>query len=122
FVNPQDHALAGDGRVHQGAVGSRLGIPGIPAAAETVTVAAILAMVDELGVRVHFSLLSTARAAQMIARAQHDGLPVTADVSAHNLHLTENDVLDFDAMCHVQPPLRTLRDREGLRQWLARGA
>jgi dihydroorotase len=122
FVNPQDHALAGDGRVHQGAVGSRLGIPGIPAAAETVTVAAILAMVDELGVRVHFSLLSTARAAQMIARAQHDGLPVTADVSAHHLHLTENDVLDFDAMCHVQPPLRTLRDREGLRQWLARGA
>lgn len=122
FVNPQDHALAGDGRVHQGAVGSRLGIPGIPAAAETVAVAAILAMVDELGVRVHFSLLSTARAAQMIARAQHDGLPVTADVSAHHLHLTENDVLDFDAMCHVRPPLRTVRDREGLRQWLTRGA
>lgn len=122
FINAQDHALAGDGRVHQGAVGTRLGIPGIPTAAETVAVAAVLAMVDELGVRVHFSLLSTARAAQMIARAQHDGLPVSADVSAHHLHLSENDVLDFDALCHVRPPLRTLRDREGLRQWLARGA
>lgn len=122
FINPLDHALAAAGQVHQGAVGSRLGIPGIPAAAESVAVATVLAMVDELGVRVHFSLLSTARAAQMVARARHDGLPVTADVSAHHLHLTENDVLGFDPLCHVQPPLRTLRDRDGLRQWLARGA
>lgn len=121
FVNPQDYALANDGRVHQGAVGTRLGIAGVPAAAETVAVAGLLALVDQIGVRVHFSLLSTARAAQMIARAQHDGLPVSADVSAHHLHLTENDVLDFDSQCHVRPPLRTLRDREGLRQWLARG-
>ena len=58
----------------------------------------------------------------MIARAQHDGLPVSADVSAHHLHLTENDVLDFDSQCRVHPPLRSLRDRDGLRQWLARGA
>ena len=122
FVNPQDYALANDGRAHQGAVGTRLGIAGVPAAAETVAVAGLLALVDQIGVRIHFSLLSTARAAQMIARAQHDGLPVSADVSAHHLHLTENDVLDFDSQCHVRPPLRTLRDREGLRQWLARGA
>lgn len=122
FINPQDHALANNGRAHLGAVATRLGLAGVPAAAETVAVASLLALVDQIGVRVHFSLLSTARAAQMIARARHEGLPVSADVSAHHLHLTENDVLDFDSLCHVRPPLRTLRDREGLRQWLQRGA
>lgn len=121
FINPQDLRLANNGSVHDGAVCSRLGLSGIPAAAETVAVASCLALVEQIGVRTHFSLLSTARAAQMIARAQHDGLPVTADVSAHHLHLSENDVLDFDSQCHVMPPLRTLRDRDGLRQWLARG-
>lgn len=121
FVNAQDPRLAGNGTAHDGAVCSRLGLAGIPAAAETVAVASCLALVEQIGVRTHFSLLSTARAAQMIARAQHDGLPVTADVSAHHLHLTENDVLDFDSQSHVMPPLRTLRDRDGLRQWLARG-
>jgi dihydroorotase len=122
FINAQDAALANDGSVHLGAVSTRLGLPGIPAAAETAAVAAHLALIEQTGVRAHFSLLSTARAAQMVARAQHDGLPVSADVSAHHLHLTENDVLDFDSQCHVRPPLRTARDREGLRQWLARGA
>jgi len=121
FVNAQDPHLANNGTAHDGAVSSRLGLAGIPAAAETVAVASCLALVEQIGVRTHFSLLSTTRAAQMIARAQHDGLPVTADVSAHHLHLTENDVLDFDSQCHVMPPLRTLRDRDGLRQWLARG-
>lgn len=122
FVNAQESTLADGGCAHEGAVATRLGLAGIPAAAETVAVATCLALVDEIGVPVHFSLLSTARAAQMIARARHDGLPVTADVSAHHLHLTENDVLDFDAACHVQPPLRTMRDRDGLRRWLAHGA
>ncbi len=121
FVNAQDAALAGDGKAHDGAVATRLGLPGIPAAAETVAVATQLALVEQTGVRTHFSLLSTARAAQMIARARHDGLPVTADVSVHHLHLCENDVLDFDSQCHVRPPFRTLRDRDGLRQWLASG-
>jgi dihydroorotase len=54
----------------------------------------------------------------MIKRAQYDGLPVTADVSAHQLHLTEMDIGYFDSNCHVHPPLRTQRDRDGLRQGL----
>jgi dihydroorotase len=56
-----------------------------------------------------------------VARAQYDGLPISADVSAHQLHLTEIDVGDFDSQCHVLPPLRTQRDRDGLRQGLAKG-
>ena len=122
FVNPEDYHLSCGGAAHDGAVAARLGLPGIPQAAETVAVAATLALVEELGTRTHFAQLSTARGAQMLGRAQHDGLPVTGDVSAHHLHLTETDVLDFDNLCHIRPPLRTQRDRDGLRDWLARGA
>ncbi len=122
FIHPEEVSLANGGCAHDGAVATRLGLPGIPSSAETVAVAGILELVAELDVRTHFCLLSTTRSAQLIARARHDGLPVSADVSAHHLHLTEHEVLDFDVQCHVQPPLRTLRDRDGLRSWLQQGA
>jgi len=121
FLHAEDSALADKGCVHNGAVATRLGLPGIPTAAETVAVATALALVEETGVRIHFSMLSTARAVRMIARARYDGLPVSADVSAHHLHLTELDVLDFDSSCHVRPPLRSQRDRDGLREGLRDG-
>jgi dihydroorotase len=50
----------------------------------------------------------------MVARAQYQGLPVSADVCAHQLHLTESSISDFDSLYHVDPPLRTQHDREGL--------
>jgi len=119
FIHPEVPELANGGCAHEGAVASRLGLPGVPAAAETVAIAGLLELIALVGVRAHFCLVSTARGAQLIARARHDGLQVTADVSAHHLHLSEYDVLDFDDRCHLQPPLRTMRDRDSLRQWLA---
>ena len=121
FLHVEDEMLKGDGCMHEGPVSTRLGLPGIPEAAETVAVARELALIEQTGVRAHFCRISTARAAQMIARAQHDGLPVTADVAAHQLFLTEMDVADFNSACHVQPPLRTQRDREGLLAALKKG-
>lgn len=121
FLCADDPALSNRGCVHEGQVGSRLGLPGIPEAAETVAVARDLALVHQTGVRAHFCRLSTAQAVRMVARAQFDGLPVSADVSAHLLHLTEIDVGDFDSQCHVLPPLRTQRDRDALRAGLAKG-
>ena len=120
FIHAQDSVLSNNGCVHEGAVATRLGLPGVPEAAETMAIASCLALIEQIGIRAHFCMVTTARAVQMIARAQFDGLPVSADVSAHHLHLTELDVLDFDSMCHVQPPLRTQRDRDGLRLGLAR--
>ncbi len=122
FIHAEDYELANNGCVHEGAVGSRLGLPGIPTAAETVAVASTLALVEETGARVHFSLISSQRALQKISRAKYDGLPVSCDVSAHHLHLTEVDLLGFNSQCHVRPPLRTQRDLEGLRKGLADGA
>ncbi len=121
IIRPKDPHLAAGGCVHEGEVATRLGLPGIPVSAETVMVAQILALVEEIGARVHFACLSTARAAAMIAAAKQQGLPVSCDVAAHQLFLTESSVEGFDPMAHVEPPLRSIADREGLRQALAAG-
>lgn len=121
FLHAEDPSLATGGCAHEGAVSVRLGLPGIPAIAESIAVARELQLIEQTGVQAHFCQLSTERAAKMIARAQHDGLPVTADVAAHQLFLTEMDIGYFDSQCHVRPPLRTQRDRDGLREALKAG-
>ncbi|HHM05988.1 MAG TPA: dihydroorotase [Gammaproteobacteria bacterium] len=121
FVHPEDPHLANQGCAHEGRVSARLGLPGIPEAAETAAVATCLALIPQTGARVHFCGLSTQRAVRMVARARFDGVAVSADVSAHHLHLTEMDIGFFNSQCHVQPPLRHPRDRDGLRAGLAEG-
>ncbi len=121
FLHSEDPWLRGIGTAHEGEVGTRLGLPGIPESAETVAVARDLALIEQTGVRAHFCQLSTARAVTMVAEAQERGLPVTADVTAHHLHLTEHDIGFFNSQCHVMPPLRSQRDRDGLRQALKDG-
>ncbi len=120
FLTPVDPWLGG-GCAHEGAMATRLGLPGIPAAAETAAVARDLALVMQTGVRAHFCRLSTTQAVRMVARAQFDGVPVSADVAAHQLHLTESDIADFDSHYHVLPPLRTESDRTGLCEGVAQG-
>jgi len=119
FLHSHDPWLQEHGCAHEGEVSTRLGLPGIPEAAETVGVARDLALIEQTGVRAHFCQLSSARAIDMIAEAQQRGLRVTADVTAHHLHLTEHDIGFFDSQCHVIPPLRSQRDRDALRQALS---
>ncbi|MFQ5994775.1 MAG: dihydroorotase [Acidiferrobacterales bacterium] len=121
FLHSEDPWLHGTGSVHEGEVGTRLGLPGIPEAAETVGVARDLALIEQTGVRAHFCHLSSGRGVTMVAEAQDRGLPVTADVTAHHLHLTEHDIGFFNTQAHVLPPLRSSRDREALRQAIKRG-
>lgn len=121
FLHSEDPWLRAEGCCHEGEVSARLGLPGIPEAAETVAVARDLALIDQTRVRAHFGGLSSARAAEMVAEAQRRGLPVSADVAAHHLHLTEHDLIGFDTQCHVRPPLRSREDREGLRRAVASG-
>jgi len=120
-LHAEDPWLRNNGCVHEGEVGTRLGLPGIPEAAETVALARDLALIEQTGVRAHFCGLTSARSVAMVAEAQRRGLPVTADVTAHHLHLTEHDLGFFDTQCHVRPPLRSLRDRDALRQALKNG-
>ncbi len=121
FVYGQDHYLQGNGCVHEGEISTRLGLPAIPEAAETVGVARELALIETTGARCHFCGISTARAVDMIEQAQVRGLSVTADVTAHHLHLTEHDIGFFNTQCHVIPPLRSERDRDRLREGVKQG-
>lgn len=120
-VFAQNPALANHGCAHEGPVATRLGLSPIPVAAEVSAIRFWISLVEDTGARVHFGRLSTARGAEMIAAAQARKLPVTADVAAHQLFLTDIDVDGFNAMAHVIPPLRSIADRDGLREALKRG-
>ncbi len=122
FLHADDTALSANGCMHEGHLSTRLGLPGIPEAAETVAVARDLALIQQTGVRAHFCRLTTQQAVRMVARARFDDVPITADVAIPNLYLSELDTVDFGADYHFIPPLRTQEDRDGLLEGLQSGA
>ncbi|MFQ5644270.1 MAG: dihydroorotase [Thiogranum sp.] len=122
FLHADDTSLSANGCMHEGHLSTRLGLPGIPEAAETVAVARDLALIQQTGVRAHFCRLTTQRAVRMVARARFDDVPVSADVAIPNLYLSELDTIDFGADYHFIPPLRTQEDRDGLLEGLHSGA
>ena len=122
WLRPQDVTLARDGVAHDGAVASRLGLPGIPALAETVALATILQLARETGARVHLTRLSTRDGIAMVRAAKAQGLAVTCDVAINHVHLSENDLIGFDSHFHLIPPLRGLRDRDAIREALRDGS
>jgi dihydroorotase len=121
WLRPQDAYLGKDGVVHDGVVSARLGLPAIPVPAETVALQTIILLVRETGARVHFCRLSSRAGVDMVRKAKADGLPITCDVAIHHVHLTEMDVADFNSNCHVEPPFRSQRDRDALRQAIKDG-
>lgn len=121
FLTPFDPYLLGNGCMHEGALSTRLGLPAIPEAAETVAVARDLALIETAGVRAHIQLLSSARALEMIEHAQSRGLPVSASVAAHHLHICETDMPHFDPNYKVLPPFREHSDKEALREGIRSG-
>lgn len=121
WLRPQDPALSAGGVAHDGQVAARLGLPGIPVCAETVALSTILLLTREAGARVHLARLSSADAVDMVRQAKALGMPVTCDVSVHHAHLSELDIGYFDANCRLDPPLRSLVDRDALRGGLLDG-
>jgi dihydroorotase len=121
WLRPQDVSLARGGVAHDGAVASRLGLPGIPALAETVALATILQLARETGARVHLARLSTREGIAMVRAAKAQGLAITCDAASTHVHLSENDLVSFDSHLHLVPPLRSLRDRDAIREALRDG-
>lgn len=117
----EEPQIAKDGCVHEGFIASRQGLPMIPALAETVAIAKYLLMIEATGVHAHFSLLSCGASVELIRIAKEKGLPVTADVAMHQLHLTDSLIDGFNALAHVRPPLRSEKDQERLRQGVKDG-
>lgn len=120
FIHANEASLVEQGCVHEGVISARLGLRGIPETVETVAIARDLLLLEQTGAAAHFCCLSSARSVELIAQAR--GIAVTADVAAHQLHLTEMDVSTFDSNCHVLPPFRSETDRIGLAHGLQQGA
>ena len=121
WLQPQDHWLAKNGIAHEGEVASRLGLAGIPVAAETIAIATFVQLVRDTGCRLHLTRLSSAAGVALLKQAQVEGLPISFDVGIHHLLLTDNDIGYFNPHARFTPPLRTQSDREALSQAAAAG-
>ncbi len=120
WLRPQELHL-GKGVAASGALATRMGLSGIPVAAETIALHAIFELMRSTGARVHLCRLSSGAGVELVRQAKRDGLPVTCDVSINSLHLTEMDMGYFDSRARLNPPLRQQRDRDALRAALADG-
>ena len=120
WLRPQELWL-GKGVAASGALATRLGLSGVPVAAETIALHTIFELVRSTGARVHLCRISSAQGVDLVRQAKDDGLPVTCDVSINSLHLTDADIGYFDSRMRLSPPLRQQRDRDALREGLADG-
>src|SRR5574344_1949457 len=120
WLRPQDKDL-GKGVAASGALATRMGLSGIPVAAETIALHTIFELIRGTQTRVHLCRLSSAAGVDLVRRAKAEGLNITADVSINSLHLTENDIGYFDSSARLLPPLRQQRDRDALSAALADG-
>jgi dihydroorotase len=122
WLRPQDPHLSRNGIAHEGAMASTLGLVGIPVVAETLAIGAILQLMRATAARVHLCRLSSAAGLELVRAGKAEGLPLTCDVAAHHLHLTDAELARFDAQSHVIPPLRSEADRLALAKGLADGS
>lgn len=120
WLRPQDRWLGG-GVAASGPVATRLGLTGVPVAAETIALHTIFELVRATGARVHLCRMSSAAGVALLRAAKAEGLPVTADVSINSLHLTDIDIGYFNPAMRLVPPLRGQRDRDALAAALADG-
>jgi dihydroorotase len=121
FSYPEDTAIAGKAKVHEGEVTTLLGMKGIPSLAEELMVARDLYLAEYTESRIHFSTISTERSVDLIREAKRKGLQVTCDVAAHHLLLTDESLMGFDSQYKVKPPLRTQKDVKALLKGLKDG-
>jgi dihydroorotase len=134
----QDMSLSAKGVMHEGAVSARLGLPGMPAAAEETAVARDIALAKMTGGRLHLTHLSTAGSIELVRRAKAEGAPITCDVTPHHLAMTDDWVagsrafawevpdealqgVPYDSSTKVNPPLRGNADVRALWAGLADG-
>lgn len=121
WLQPIAPFLSRGGYAHDGEVATRLGLPGIPTAAETVALFTYLQLAKITGARLHITRLSSAEGLALLDNARHDGMDITCDVSINHLHLSDRSIGYFDRNCHLIPPLRSMQDRDALSQGLVDG-
>ncbi|WP_225721239.1 dihydroorotase [Candidatus Vallotiella sp. (ex Adelges kitamiensis)] len=121
WFRPQDPHLRRGGIAASGPVASRLGLPGVPVASETIALHTIFELIRATGARVHIQHLSSSAGLELVRAARREELPITCDVTINHVHLIDVDIGYFDAQFRVDPPLRARRDRDAIRAALADG-
>ncbi|WP_228893818.1 dihydroorotase [Pseudoduganella aquatica] len=121
WLRPQDAHIGRGGVAHSGPLASRLGLSGVPVMAETIALHTIFELMRSTGARVHLCRISSAAGLELVRAAKAEGLPVSCDVGAHHIHLTDADIGFFDSNARVTPPFRAQRDRDAIRAGLLDG-
>ncbi len=117
----EEMSLARGGAMHEGIVSTRLGLKGIPAAAEEIMVARDILLAELTGGHVHLCHMSTRGSVELIRRAKEKGLRVTAEATPHHFALTHERCETYDTNAKMNPPLREAEDREAIRLGLKDG-
>jgi dihydroorotase len=121
IVHEEDPTLAQDGVMNEGIWSVRLGLRGMPRAAEDAMVARDLALLERTGGHLHIAHISTAGSVELVRRAKAQGLPVTAEATPHHFTLTEEAVAEYHTNAKMKPPLRTEEDVQAVRRGLLDG-
>jgi dihydroorotase len=121
WLRPQDAHIGRGGVAHSGPLASRLGLSGVPVMSETIALHTIFELMRATGARVHLCRMSSAAGLALVAGAKKEGLNVTCDVGVHHLHMTDADIGFFDPNARFNPPLRSQRDRDAIRNALLDG-
>ena len=121
WLQPIAPFLGRGGNAHDGEMATRMGLAGIPVAAETIALYTYLELAKITDARLHITRLSSAAGLALIEQARADGMDVSCDVSINHVHLSDMDIGYFNPNCHLIPPLRSQRDREALSKGLADG-
>ena len=117
----EEASLAEGSQMHEGYHSSVLGLAGNPAASEEIIVARDLMLARLTGGRLHLCHLSSAGSVDLVRRAKAEGISVTAEVTPHHLALVDEDLSGYDTNLKVNPPIRSVEDRDALRAGLADG-
>jgi dihydroorotase len=121
WLRPQDAHIGRGGIAASGPLASRLGLSGVPVMSETIALHTIFELMRATGARVHLCRMSSAAGLELVRNAKKEGLPVTCDVGAHHIHMTDADIGFFDPNARVTPPFRSQRDRDAIRFGLLDG-
>jgi dihydroorotase len=121
LAHEMDDALCAGGVMHEGAVSTRLGLPGMPPAAEETMIARDLLLAEDTGGRLHIQHLTTGRGLALIRLGRRRGIQVTCEVTPHHLTLTDEALVRYDTNLKMNPPLRPEGDRAALVRGLKDG-
>ncbi len=117
----EDRSLTRGGVMHEGAVSTKIGLPGIPGSAEDIMVYREISLAGLTGRPVHIAHVSTAVSVELIRRAKNEGIPVTSETAPHYFSLTHEAVTGYNTLAKVNPPLRRSHDVDAVKRGLAEG-